>query len=370
MAIISRRQVLLGGGALMGARFVPGLNLVSNALGEVLQRPDHMIRAGTNENPWGPSRVAIQAINRNLYKSSTYGVEDEKLVGLVAKINEVPADHVAVGTGSGEILKTAALIATLDRGSIVCADPTYHDLTRYAEGVGADVIRVPVDEGFGTDLDAMRKAIRRDTTCVYLVNPNNPIPSIIEKNALREFVLEVSQDRMVFVDEAYFEFVEHPDYATMMELVRDGHQNIIVARTASKIHGLAGLRIGFGFAHPDLIAEISKRKTGSVNALGVEAAYASYQDEEFQKFTIRRNKESLAIVEGMHEELGHRYVKSNANFSFFETGRNVSNVGAAFLKEGIIVGRPFPPMLDWLRVSMARPEEMRYFVQTYKKLYA
>ena len=185
MAIISRRQVLLGGGALMGAGFVPGLNLVSNALGEVLQRPDHMIRAGTNENPWGPSRVAIQAINRNLHKSSTYGVEDEKLVGLVAKINEVPADHVAVGTGSGEILKTAALIATLDRGSIVCADPTYHDLTYYAEGVGADVIRVPVDDGFGTDLDAMRKAIRRDTTCVYLVNPNNPIPSIIKKNALR-----------------------------------------------------------------------------------------------------------------------------------------------------------------------------------------
>ena len=370
MAIISRRQVLLGGGALMGAGFVPGLNLVSNALGEVIPRPDYMIRAGTNENPWGPSRVAIQAINRNLHKSSTYGVEDEKLVTLVAGINDVAPNHVAVGTGSGEILKTAALIATLDRGSIVCADPTYHDLIRYAEQAGSKIIRVPVDAGLGTDLNAMRKAIRADTKCVYLVNPNNPIPSIIEKNALREFVLEVSQDRIVFIDEAYFEFVENPDYATMMGLVRDGHQNIIVARTASKIHGLAGLRIGFGFAHPDLITQIKNRRTGNVNALGVEAAYASYQDEEFQKFTIRNNKESLAIVEGMHEELGHRYVKSSANFSFFETGRDVREVGAAFIKEGIMVGRPFPPMLDWLRVSMAKPDEMRYFVQTYQKLYA
>ena len=369
MTSVSRRQVLLGGGALFGAGLVPGVNFIGSAFGDEILRPDYMIRAGTNENPWGPSRVAIQAINRSLHRSSTYGVNSQKLIGLVAGINDVLPDHVAVGTGSGEILKTAALIATLDRGSIVCADPTYHDLTRYAEGVGANVIRVPVDEGLGTDLNAMRKAIRTDTKCVYLVNPNNPIPSIIEKNALREFVLEISQDRMVFVDEAYFEFVDDPDYATMMDLVRDGHQNIIVARTASKIHGLAGLRIGFGFAHPDLIAEINTRKTGNINVLGLEAAYASYQDKEFQDFTLRKNKESLAIVEGMHEELGHRYVKSKANFTFFETGRYINKVRAAFVNEGIMVGRPFPPMLDWLRVSMAKPEEMRYFVQTYKRLY-
>jgi histidinol-phosphate aminotransferase len=369
MAGFSRRQVLLGGGALLGAGMVPGLNLVGSAFGEEITRPDYMIRAGTNENPWGPSRVAIQAINRSLHMSNKYGGDRRRLISLVAGINDVPADHVALGTGSGEILKVAALIATLDHGSIVCADPTYHDLVRYAERVGGEIIRVPVDESFGTDLDAMRKAIRSDTSCVYLVNPNNPIPSIIEKNALREFVLEISQDRMVFIDEAYYEFVDNPDYGTMMGLVRDGHKNIIVARTASKIHGLAGLRIGFGFAHPDLIAEINARKTGGVNVLGLDAAYASYQDEEFQQFTLRKNRESLAIVEGMHEELGHRYIKSNANFSFFETGRNVREVNAAFRKENIMVGRPFPPMLDWLRVSMAKPDEMRYFVQTYKKLY-
>lgn len=354
----------------MGAGLIPSANLVSTAFSEEIPRPDYMIRAGTNENPWGPSRVAIQAINRSLERSSQYSIDRRKLIDLVGSINKVPTDHVAVGTGSGEILRTAALIATLDRGSIVCADPTYHDLVRYASRVGAEIIRVPVDEGFRTDLDTIRKAIRTDTRCVYLVNPNNPIPSIIEKNALRDFVLEVAEDRMVFVDEAYFEFVDNADYGTMMDLVRDGHRNIVVSRTASKIHGLAGLRIGFGFAHPDLITEINVRKTGAINVLGLEAAYASYQDEEFQEFTLRKNKESLAIVEGMHEELGHRYVKSNANFTFFETGRDVREVNAAFRKEGIMVGRPFPPMLDWLRVSMAKPDEMRFFVQTYKKLYA
>lgn len=370
MANISRRQLLVGSGALMGAGLVPGAHLIGSAFGDEISRPDYMIRAGTNENPWGPSRVAIQAINRSLHMSSKYGGDRRRLISLVAGINDVTPDHVAVGSGSGEILKVAALIATLDRGSIVCADPTYHDLVRYAERVGADIIRVPVDEGLGTDLNAMRRAIRSDTRCVYVVNPNNPIPSVIEKNALREFVLEISQDRMVFIDEAYYEFVDNPDYGTMMDLVREGHQNIVVSRTASKIHGLAGLRIGFGFAHPDLITEINIRKTGNINVLGLEAAYASYQDEEFQDFTIRKNKESLAIVEGMHEELGHRYAKSNANFTFFQTGRDVRTVNATFRQEGIMVGRPFPPMLDWLRVSMAKPDDMRYFVQTYKKLYA
>lgn len=370
MAQISRRELLLGGGALVGAGFMPGGYLISRAFGEEIPRPGYMIRAGTNENPYGPSRVAIQAINAALDRSSQYSIDRRKLINLLAGLNNVSPENVAVGTGSGEILKTAALIATLDRGSVVCADPTYHDLVLYAGRVGADIIRVPVDEGLNMNLDAMRKAIRRDTTCVYLVNPNNPIPSIIEKNALRDFVLEVSEDRMVFIDEAYHEFVDNPDYGTMLDLVREGQRNIVVSRTASKIHGLAGLRIGFGFAHPDLITDINNRKTGAINVLGLEAAYASYQDSEFQALTLRKNKESLAIVEGMHQELGHRYIKSNANFSFFYTGRNVEEVRDAFRKENIMVGRPFPPMLDWLRVSMARPEEMRYFVQTYKKLYA
>ena len=370
MEQISRRQILLGGGALLGTGLFPGTDLIRAAYGEEIPRPGYMIRASFNENPWGPSRLALQAIQASLDRSNQYGIDQDKLVELVASINDVPPDHVALGTGSGEILKTAALIATLEQGSIVCADPTYHDLIRYAERAGADIIRVPVNESLGMDLDAMRKAIRKDTKCVYLVNPNNPIPAIIEKNALRDFVLEVSRDRMVFIDEAYFEFVDNPDYATMMGLVRDDQRNVVVSRTASKIHGLAGLRIGFGFAHPDLIRQINYRKTGNENVLGVEAAYASYQDDEFQNFTRRKNKESLAIIEGMHEELGHRYVKSNANFSFFQTGRDVREVGAAFRKEKILVGRPFPPMLDWLRVSMAKPEEMRYFVQTYKKLFA
>jgi len=372
MEQLTRRQILVSGGALLSAGAVPGFGLMQRAWASDIPRPDHVIRAGTNENPWGPSRVALKAIMNSIDYSSQYGGRDVYAAfgRLLSEQNRISPEHLAMGTGSGEILKMAGMLASMEKGSVVCADPTYQDLVRYAGRAGAEIIRVPVDEQLSINLEAMASAIRRDTRLVYLVNPNNPIPAIIEKNAIKDFVLEVSKDRMVFVDEAYFEYVEDPNYGSMLDLVREGHNNIIVTRTASKIHGLAGLRVGFGYAHPDLIREIENRKTGQINALGLRAAYASYQDQEFQDFTLRKNKESLAIVEGMFEELGLRYVKSNANFCFFENNREVQEYNAVMLQHGIMSGRPFPPMTSWSRISMAKPDEMRYFVQTYKKLFA
>jgi histidinol-phosphate aminotransferase len=187
---------------------------------------------------------------------------------------------------------------------------------------------------------------------------------------MREFVLEMSQDRLVFIDEAYHEFVDNPDYESMIGLIAAGHKNIIVSRTASKIHGLAGLRIGFGFAHPELVTKIRDLKTGNTHVLAIEAAHASYLDDEFPKFVIRKNKESRAIVENMCEELGLRYIKSNANFTFIETGMENKAVQEQMREYGILTGRDFPPYhTSWTRVSMSKPEEMEYFVQIYKRLY-
>lgn len=368
MVTISRRQLLAGGAALLGSQLLPGARTIARAA-DALERPDYLIRAGTNENPYGPSRVALQAMAEAMDLTNQYGGIDDEMRALLASLEDVSPEHVTIGSGSGEVLKTAGLIASMEGGSIVCADPTYQDLVRYAGRAGSEIIRVPVTEDLVLDLDAMASAIRPDTRLVYLVNPNNPIPTIVEKNRLRDFVLEVSKDRLVFIDEAYHEFVDNPDYGSMMELVRDGRRNLLISRTASKIHGLAGMRIGFGYAHPELIAEIDQRKTGQVNVLGLHAAYASYQDDEFQRFTLRKNRESMAIVEAMFEELGLRYVRSNANFTFFETGIPVEELNARLREKGIYSGRPFPPYLTWSRISMAKPEEMRYYVQTYKRLF-
>jgi histidinol-phosphate aminotransferase len=379
MTNLTRRQILIGGGALAASGLIPAIprtpltpemRLMSNALAADIPRPDYIIRLMANENPYGPSRVALKAVNANLHLLNRYSWDTRPLAKVVADINGVSTENVIVGTGSTEILRIAGMMAASNNGSIVAADPTYQDLLNQAERHGAEIIRVPVNENLTFDLDAMRAAVRNDTDMIYLVNPNNPIPTVTNKDAMRNFVLEMSKDRLVFVDEAYHEFVDNPDYESMMGLVAAGHKNIIVARTASKIHGLAGMRIGFGFAHPDLAEKIRAMKTGDTHVLAVEAAYASYLDPEFPEFVIRKNKESRAIVENMCEELGLRYVKSNANFTFIETGIENAKYQEQMQEYGILTGRDFRPYhSSWSRISMSKPEEMEYYVQIHKRLF-
>lgn len=379
MTKLTRRQILIGGGALAASGLIPAIprtpltpemRLMSDALAADIPRPDYIVRLMANENPYGPSRVALKAVNANLHLLNRYSWVTRPLAKVLADINGVSTDNVVVGTGSTEILRIAGMIAASNSGSIVAADPTYQDLLNNAEAHGAEIIRVPVNEELTFDLDAMRAAVRNDTDMIYLVNPNNPIPTVTNKDAMRDFVLEMSRDRLVFVDEAYHEFVDNPDYESMMGLVAAGHKNIIVARTASKIHGLAGMRVGFGFAHPQLAKRIRAMRSGDTNVLAVEAAYASYLDPEFSKFVIRKINESRAIVENMCEELGLRYVKSNANFTFIETGMENAKYQEKMHEYGILTGRDFRPYhSSWSRISLSKPEEMEYYVQIHKRLF-
>ncbi|MBJ90787.1 MAG: hypothetical protein CMO98_13115 [Woeseia sp.] len=380
MSNLTRRQILLGGSAVAAASLIPAvpktpltpqMRMMAQAVATDISRPDYIIRLSSNENPYGPSRVALQAIDANMHRTNRYNMQGERsLAEVIARINGLTSDHLMIGSGSGEILNIAGMLAGMSGGSVVCIDPTFQALLRYAHSAGAEIIRVPVNEAMAADLDGMRRAIRPDTNLVYLVNPNNPIPNIINGKEMRDFVLEMSESRLVFVDEAYHEYVEDPNYSSMLELVANGHKNIVVARTASKIHGLAGLRIGFGYAHPDLIKDMQWRKTGDTTVLSIEAAMASYQDDEFQNFSRRKNRESRAIVEDMCERYSLRYIKSNTNFSLIETGIENQQFQSTMLKHGIATGRDFPPInKTWSRISMSKPEEMEYFVQIYARLF-
>ena len=380
MTGLTRRQILMGGTAIAAAGLIPEvpripllprMRLMRDAIAQDIPQPDYVVRLGNNENPYGPSRVALKAVNANMHLSNRYAENPADIINIVAPMNGVEPEHMFVGAGSSEVLRVAGMLTGMRGGSVVCADPTYQSLLRYAELAGAEIIRVQVNEGLRADLDGMRAALRDDTNMVYLVNPNNPIPNVIEKNAMRDFVLEMAEDRLVFVDEAYHEYVEDPDYGSMIPLIAEGHKNIVVSRTASKIHGLAGMRVGFGFAHPDMAKEMAWRKTGANVVVSLKAAEAAYQDEEFQDFSIRKNRESRAIVANMCDELGLRYVQSNTNFTFIRTGMVNQDVQRDMEAHGIHTGRDFPPYHnEWSRISMSRPEEMEYFVQIYKRLYA
>lgn len=366
---ISRREWLIGGSALVG-----GLALANSGTAQSLTvegykpTPQNPIRFSSNENPYGISKAARIAMNNSYDVAHLYGGSGRReLTQLIAGIENVPTENILVTTGSGEILNTLALITALEGGSILAPNPTFdNQFMRYAERMGINKIRVPVAEDMSIDLKAMRAAMTDDVKMIYLCNPNNPTPTVMHGEELREFCLEMSQRCYVFIDEAYYEYVNDPNYQTMVPLAAE-NENIIVTRTASKIHGFAGVRVGFGFGSPTFLKLIRERLTGSVSTVSIHGAIASYKDTKNQEFVLRKNRESLDILYKLFEKHNLRYVKSNTNFTYVETGIEAKEFGERFLKYGIRVGRPFQPFTKWCRISTSTPEDTQYLADVYEK---
>jgi histidinol-phosphate aminotransferase len=286
---------------------------------------------------------------------------------LIAEQENISPDYVMLGSGSSEILNAAALVHTMNGGEILTADPSFEGMTVYAERIGATVRRVPLNEAMNYNLGAMRRHITDATRLVYLCNPNNPTGTLIPTDDLRAFCVDAAQQAVVFVDEAYREYIDAPRYASMMDLVRDGRgvntRNIIVSRTASKIHGLAGMRVGFGFAHPDTLRKMQDHVTGSLNLVGLRGAVASYQDAAFQTQTRQRNQAAKTRLYALLDDKGCAYLPSETNFVFFQTGQPISQFQVAMRAQGVLVARPFPPYTDWCRLSLGTPDAMDAFAK-------
>lgn len=331
--------------------------------------PENPIRAHFNENVYGPSLKARKAMSDAVDRSHYYAFDALfEFQALMAKLENIDPKYVTVGAGSTEFLEKAAIFCKIDGGEMLVPAPTYGDIIRFGTTLGTKITHVPVGEDMAINLDAMRKAYTNNVKLIYLCNPNNPIPTIIEKNALRDFCNEMSEKATILIDEAYFEYVDNPDYASMIELVKE-NKNVIVTRTASKIHAFAGVRIGVCFAHPDIIKRMFGMFTNGMNYTALKAAMASYQDKEYQTFLRQKNKESLAIISKMCEDLNLPYIKANANFTFFNAGRPSKEVEEHMKQFGILTGREFKPFTNWVRLSMTKPEEMQYIADVYRREY-
>ena len=361
-ASLTRRQVLFHSSVAFGGVILAGrIGNVGQMISEAEASSGEALRMMWNENPYGPSEAARAAMTKafdeaNHYPDATF----DEMRSIIAEQVGLTRDHVLLGTGSTEILQVVALAGCAAGGEVISADPTFQVLNRYAENIGATVHRVPVDDALRLDLEAMGEKVNANTKLVYVCNPNNPTSTIVPDAELRPFCEEMSRRALVVVDEAYHEYVEHPGYHSLVDLVRDG-RNLIVTRTASKIHGLAGLRVGFGIAQPELVKQLENRLTGTMNIMGLRAAIASYRDREFQSYCFNKNKQSKSIVYKTLRELNCRYVESQTNFIFFETGIPIDQIREEMEGRGIRVGRPFPPYLKWCRLSMTKPDEMRQF---------
>ncbi len=315
-------------------------------------------KLSSNENPFGPSQSASMAMISAMEKACRYPApETAELMKLIAAKEGCSPDNIVLGVGSGEILDIVGMHYGLQKGEIVCAQPGYLQLIRAAEAAGGKAVWVPLNKKLEHDLPAMAARVNEKTSVVYVCNPNNPTGTVVDAAQLKDFVKEVSKKTLVFVDEAYLDCAD--DYAgrTVVGLVNEGH-NVVVARTFSKIHGMAGLRVGYGIMPAKLAAEIKSLGTGSLNMMGVVAATASIQDTDFIAETRGKIKAGRDGLIALCKSMGKEYAEPQGNFVFMKTGMLIKDFQEKMKAENVLVARPFPPLLEWARISIGTPEEM------------
>ncbi len=331
-----------------------------------------IVKLSANENPYGPCPLAREAITRFTPLVSRYGdMAVGQLLERIAKLHDIPREWLVLGNGSSEVLRMAAGAFLKPGKTVVTGDPTYESPARYARVVGAEVKTVPLTDDLRHDVKAMAAAAAaaRNTGLVYVCNPNNPTATVNTKDEIASLVAALPAGAVLLVDEAYYHFVDSPTFESALRLVQAG-KPVVVSRTFSKIYGLAGLRIGYGIARPEFMEPMRRQMLHiNNNVLGLQAALASLEDPDLVPRTRERNARARRIVTDWLDRQRIRYVASHANFLFFHTGKEVSGLIGAMYQKGVAVGRPFPPLTDWMRVTIGTEEEMRRFLNAYQEIH-
>jgi histidinol-phosphate aminotransferase len=325
-----------------------------------------------NENPYGPSDKAKVAMMEAIADGNRYQHADAaKLKSMLAEREGVTTDHIILGPGSTDLLEKVAITQFLDGGNVVSADPAYMALIKTALAFRAEWRNVSLTKDWAHDLDAMYKAIDTDTKLVYICNPNNPTGSLTDSAALRAFCRKAAKKTMVFVDEAYLEFLAPEEQDSMVDLVEAGH-NIIVTRTFSKIHAMAGLRVGYSVGLPETLEAITAkvRDNMGLNVSAIRGAMASLEDEPFLDNSRNWTRETREFTLDSLKALGYTPIPSYTSFMLFPLLPETD--GKAYLEQmyGQGVGvRVFEvDNKPWCRVSMGTMPEMQLFVESFKRV--
>ena len=391
---MSRRRFaqLLGVGAAVVATR-PSLQLTTAASEAVVsaRAPSAIVRLSSNENPYGPSPLAMEAMTEAFDLAWRYPDEHaETLIASLAKLNGVKGDQILLGDGSGEILKVSASAFTgpmtndrrpielarptrgpaltfiPGRGRMVVADPTFEAILNHARINRAEVVKVPLTKSFAHDLAKMTAAAREGL--IYICNPNNPTASITPKNELRDFIRNTPKSTMILVDEAYHHYADSPDYESVIPMVKD-YPNLIVARTFSKIYGMAGLRVGYCVAQPVTMKRMRPHQTwDSVNIMALAAAIASLNDPEQVPNGRRLNAQTKQFVLDELGRLGYSNIPSQANFVMIDVKRPVQPLITGLRERNVQVGRLFPALPTHMRVTIGKQSEMETFMTAFREV--
>ena len=358
----NRRRALQG--LVMGTA---GLALSQLTMGQV-EIPPGQIRLMFNENPYGPSPKALAEVAKILPKTAYYpGAIEDDLMGLFMARHQLDREQVFLASGSNEGLQ-AAMMAFGKHGKVISPALTYSDHLQYAEKLGVAVHRLPLRDDMAIDLEAMARAVDDSVSLVYLCNPNNPTGMAIDGDELRSFCREVSPKVPILIDEAYNELTDKPDYTSMVDLVREG-ANMLITRTFSKIFGMAGLRVGYGMGHPDIVSVVKDNVMAWPNGVGLYAAYHSYLDEDFIAFSRDKILQGRQMVNATFRRHGIESLPSQTNFVYADIQRDADVFKAKMAARNIKIRGIYEGYNTYSRVSMGRIEELEIFDRVFSEVY-
>jgi histidinol-phosphate aminotransferase len=351
-----------------GIRYLPGGAPMHRTLQSRVDEYDALAHLSSNENPFGPSEKALEAMTYAFKYSMRYGYPDNDVQRRIADAHEVPRDHTLMGAGSGEILDVVGLTWLAHDKKVVGVEPSYGSVYSHATGIDAETLLLPLEADYRQNIERMVDVTNRnarDVGFVYLCNPNNPTGVTVTADEISYLLDNIPEDIPVLIDEAYHHFVEDPAYEESLKYVREGRR-VVIARTFSKIYGMAAMRIGFAIAPPDMIQEMRPYSTGSVNALARWGAVASMEDQPAADRMLVHNKRLREQTISDLEGLGYECIPSQTNFFMVNLRQTVAPIRQAFRQRGVAVGRDFPPMLDYLRVSIGTEDEMGRFMNAFE----
>jgi histidinol-phosphate aminotransferase len=364
MSSVTRRTVLRGLGS--GAVAVVASPVLAEATtspavtGHGLAAP----RRYDNENAYGPSPRALTAI-RDVAQSAAHEYPDERLKHLrsaIASFHNVRAEQVVIGCGSTEILRMAADAFLAPNQTLVTARPSCELIADFAVSRGAKVAAIPLSARHSCDLPAMLAACTTATGLVYICNPNNPTGTVTRRQDLDEFLQRLPPRPTVLIDEAYHEYVApSPDSASFIARPA-GRDRVIVVRSFSKIHGLAGLRVGYAITSPDVAASlVAKGVQLGVSGVAAAAAAAAIEDRNHVSASLSRNTDDRQEFFNKANARMQRVIDSQTNFAMIDTARPAAVVIAHFASHGLVLPPPIPHYGNHVRVSVGTPAQMDEF---------
>jgi histidinol-phosphate aminotransferase len=355
---ITRRNFFrsLAAGAAVTAGLPPLAELASS-------EPGGPIILSRNENAYGPSQKVVASMQDSLTYANRY--PDPAVNALherIAKSHSIKPEQLVLGCGSGEILSITASTFLGPGKTLITAVPTFEAIGRCAKALGADVVEIPLAKNYSHDLEATLKRADAITGLVYICNPNNPTGSLTPRPDLEAFIRKLPRTTTVLIDEAYHHYVERTaDYASFIDHpISD--ERVIVARTFSKVFGLAGIRVGYAVGAVERMQALAARRLPEgLNAVGARAALVAYDDLEYVQLSAKRNADDRQEFFNQAKARMVRGIDSHANFAMVETGRMAVEVIEHFKKNNVLIARLFPSMNTYVRVSFGTPGEMKEF---------